>query len=259
MSSDDFKVHVRSKGYVKIPLEGRVFVDHEQVVGVDYSALALKRFGSHGSRFENCKFEGLRLDSLSFGAGKVPSEYYNCSFDGSTFYANTLLGRARFVGCTFRNIRSSRFKLAAGDLIDCVFTGKMDRTQIWGRTGPDADVYGDRVNTIEGNDFSGVDFGDTDFRFGVDLREQILPTGEDYLFIPDAGQVLARAYKEAVTMTDLETRAVMIRMIEQHQEYVAAGQRDLFSSKRRIPKFIRDDFKNFFDLISKHLPGELPR
>ena len=73
------------------------------------------------------------------------------------------------MNCSFRDIRSSRFRLSAGDLIDCVFSGRMDSTQIWGRTGPRSNIHGDRTNTIECNDFSGVDFGDTDFKLGVAL------------------------------------------------------------------------------------------
>ncbi|MDQ0238924.1 hypothetical protein [Arthrobacter bambusae] len=253
MNTDDFEIRVRSKGYVKIPVEGDLFVEHEHVKGVDYSSLGLKGFGSHGSRFEDCNFSRLQLDSLSFGDGEVMSEYINCTFDGSRFFSNTLLGRSRFVNCSFRSIRSSRFQLSAGDLIDCVFSGRMDSTQIWGRTGPDARIYGDRTNTIDGNDFSGVDFGDTDFRSGVDLRKQILPTGPDYMIIPDAAQVLARAYENAATLDDLESRSSLIRMIERRQEAVSNGQRDLFESKRRIPKHIRGDYERFFDLVAKQL------
>lgn len=253
MSNDDFEIQVRSAGYVKLPLPDDLFVDHQQVTGVDYTSLGLKSFGSHGSRFENCNFGKLRLDSLSFGAGQVMSEYVNCTFDGSKFFANTLLGRARFVNCSFRKIRSSRFRLAAGDLIDCVFSGRMDSTQIWGRTGPRADIYGDRTNTIEGNDFSGVDFGDIDFRFGVDLRKQVLPAGQDYMLISDAAQVLARAYKDAVTMDDLENRKTLVRMIQSQQDAVDGGQRELFVSKRRIPRFLQADYELFFSFIGKRL------
>lgn len=253
MGNDDFEIQVRSAGYVKLPLPDDLFVDHQQVTGVDYTSLGLKGFGSHGSRFENCNFGKLRLDSLSFGDGQVMSEYVNCTFDGSKFFANTLLGRARFINCSFRDIRSSRFRLAAGDLIDCVFSGRMDSTQIWGRTGPHADIYGDRTNTIEGNDFSGVDFGDTDFRFGVDLRKQVLPTGQDYLFIPNAAQILAKAYRDAVTMEDLEKRQTLISMIQSRQEAVENGQQNLFESKRRIPRFLRGDYEHFFTLIARQL------
>jgi hypothetical protein len=253
MGSDDFEIRVRSKGHVKVPLSGRLFVDEEQVKGFDYSSLELKRFGSHASRFEDCNFEKLNLDSLSFGEGKAMSEYIRCSFDGSMFSSNTGIGRARFVDCTFRNIRSHRFKLSAGDLVDCVFSGRMDSTQIWGRPGPDEEIYGDRVNTIKGNDFSGVDFGDIDFRFGVDLGKQLLPSGPDYLFIPEAARVLAAAYRDAATMDDLEKRRILISIIQSRQEAVTTGQRDLFESKRRVPKFVRGDYELFFNLIAKHL------
>jgi hypothetical protein len=253
MGNDDFEIQVRSAGYVKLPVPDRLFVDHQQVTGVDYTRLGLKRFGSHGSRFENCNFGKLRLESLSFGEGQVMSEYVNCTFDGSKFFANTLLGRARFVNCSFRGIRSSRFRLVAGDLIDCVFSGRMDSTQIWGRTGPDADIYGDRTNMIVGNDFSVVDFGDIDFRFGVDLRKNVLPAGPDYMLISNAAQVLGRAYKDAVTMDDLENRKSLVRMIQSRQDAVDGGQRDLFVSKRRIPKSLQTDYELFFSFIDERL------
>ncbi len=253
MGTDDFEIRVRSKGYVKLPLEGDVYVDHEQVKGVDYSGMGMKHFGSHGSRFEDCNFSKLRLDSLSFGAGKEKSEYINCTFDGSKFFSNTLLGRARFVNCSFRNIRSSRFRLSAGDLINCVFSGRMDSTQIWGRTGPKADIYGDFVNTIEGNDFSAVDFGDIDFRCGVDLQKQVLPTGPDYLFIPEAETVLNRAYKDAAILQDLELRRTLLQTIDINLEIVRAGQQDLFVSRRRVPKVVSKDYETFFDFIRQRL------
>jgi hypothetical protein len=253
MGIDDFEVRVHSKGYVKIPLEGDVSVDHEQVTGVDYSVMGLKHFGSHGSRFEDCNFSRLRLDSLSFGAGEEKSEYINCMFDGSKFFANTLLGKARFVNCSFRNIRSSRFLLTAGDLIGCVFSGRMDSTQIWGSTGPRAYIYGDFTNTIEGNDFSAVDFGDTEFRFGIDLAKQVLPSGPDYLFISEAETVLNRAYKDAAVMQDLAVRRAILEIIEDSLEKVREGQKDLFISKRRIPKVVREDYENFFAFMRERL------
>ncbi|MCA4133326.1 hypothetical protein [Arthrobacter sp. M4] len=253
MGTDDFEIRVRSKGYVKLPLEGDVYVDHEHVKGIDYSGMGMKHFGSQGSRFEDCNFSKLRLDSLGFGDGKEKSEYINCTFDGSKFFSNTLLGRARFVNCSFRNIRSSRFLLSAGDLIDCVFSGRMDSTQIWGHTGPRAYIYGDFANTIEGNDFSAVDFGDIEFRWGVDLQKQVLPSGPDYLFIPEAEAVLKRAYSDAAILQDLEPRKVLLRIIERGLDKVAEGQNDLFYSKRRLPKSVTRNYETFFDFIRQRL------
>jgi hypothetical protein len=54
-------------------------------------------------------------------------------------------------------------------------------------------------------------------------------------------------------MDDLENRTSMIDMVEREQESVRNGQRDLFVSKRRLPRSIRDDYELFFSIIRKHL------
>ena len=48
-------------------------------------------------------------------------------------------------------------------------------------------------NEFYRNDFSGADLVKADFRGGVDLTRQRLPTGGDYLYLPDAQAASERA------------------------------------------------------------------
>ncbi|MDF9753036.1 hypothetical protein M2428_004518 [Arthrobacter sp. ES3-54] len=249
---DEMRTRVSTKGFVRLPLKGDIFIDHEQHRDADFSGPEIKHFSSYGSRFENCNFESLRPESWSFSSGEVLSEYVNCSFDGGRF-PNTIVGRARFIGCSFRRVRMKSFALSAGDLIDSTFSGGIDLLQLWGTTGADADIYGDRTNVVKGNDFSEADIADPDFRFGVDLRQQKLPIGQDYLFVPDAAQVLARAYRAAVALEDLEQRRKLLSMIQTSQRSVESGQRDDFLSKRRLPRSLRETYELYFGFLSGHL------
>ena len=42
-------------------------------------------------------------------------------------------------------------------------------------------------NGFIGNDLSSADLVDVDFRGGIDLTKQILPSGPDYIYIADTG------------------------------------------------------------------------
>jgi hypothetical protein len=46
------------------------------------------------------------------------------------------------------------------------------------------------INEFHGNDFSGVELVSVEFRRGVDLTRQVLPTAEGYLYLPDAGAAI---------------------------------------------------------------------
>jgi len=54
-------------------------------------------------------------------------------------------------------------------------------------------------------------------------------------------------------MQDLAVRRAILEIIEDSLEKVREGQKDLFISKRRIPKVVREDYENFFAFMRKRL------
>ncbi|MFG3558935.1 hypothetical protein ACGGAQ_31625 [Micromonospora sp. NPDC047557] len=192
----------------------RLVVEHQHVVEMDYSTHGLNGLVSLGAYFERCRFDGLRFQEVALGAGMEQSQFVQCSFDNVVLRGST--GYSRFVGCTFRNTDIRDLTADYLELVDCIFTGRIGSTTFWGAPPPGSDRRfasdlaflqkqgrpeppGYRAlalresNDFHGNDFSGADLTDVAFRHGVDLSQQRLPTGADYLYLPDAEATLHRA------------------------------------------------------------------
>ncbi|WP_212818909.1 hypothetical protein [Polymorphospora rubra] len=107
----------------------RLVVEHEQVVGVDYSVHSPTGLVGVGARFERCRFDGLRFQNVAFGSGMELSQYVECSFDGAVLTGAA--GYSRFVGCTFRGAEIRDLTADYLELIDCVFTGRIRSTTFW--------------------------------------------------------------------------------------------------------------------------------
>lgn len=151
----------------------------------------------------------------AFSAGFDASEYVDCSFDGARF-PSVIAGFSRFVRCSFRDVDIKGLGDDHLELVDCVFTGKLRASVFWGaapqpeaekryqsdlrffaREGrPEPAGYRELArrpsNEFHGNDFSGAELIDVSFR-GIDLVRQRLPTGDGYLYLPDAGAAINRA------------------------------------------------------------------
>jgi hypothetical protein len=185
------------------------------VTGRDFSGAKLEKFTSIGSRFENCRFEKMRIGDTSLGAGMALSEYLDCSFDGSRLRHGS--GYCRFVRCSFRKVELRDWQSEYVELVDCVISGKVRSTTFWGRPpeekararyesnlrwlereglpipGGYRELALREVNEFHGNDFTDAELIDVEFRNGIDLARQRLPTGDDYLYLPAAEATVAQA------------------------------------------------------------------
>lgn len=80
--------------------QSRLSFRDETVVGQDFSGLTLDRFSATKSRFDDCRFDRMRVRTFSMGAGVAPSTYVRCSFDGARLEMHPG-GVARFERCSF--------------------------------------------------------------------------------------------------------------------------------------------------------------
>jgi uncharacterized protein YjbI with pentapeptide repeats len=217
-------------GKVKIDAEDRPLFDHRHLVEADFSGLALLSFCSIGSTFERCCFDGLRIEKAyaSFGAGRDVSEYIDCSFDGARIAMG--FGVCRFERCSFHKVDLVNWGCFETEIVDCVFSGRLRRSYFNGTvTREEMRAHlGRTCNEFRGNDFSAMQFIDVDFRTGIDLTEQRLPTGPGYLYIPDAAQALERARTQLVHWQDLELRRKAFVDLALLERKVAEGQEQLF-------------------------------
>jgi uncharacterized protein YjbI with pentapeptide repeats len=196
--------------------------------GEDYSYRKLMQFGTIGSCLEKCKFDGAQIDCAQFGAGREMSEFIDCSFDGARMEMGPG-GCARFVRCSFRDVSLHNWMCFEVELIDCVFSGRLRRGIFNGTVRAEKRVFlGREHNEFHGNDFSNMDLIDVTFRTGIDLTQQRLPSGSEYLYLTDAAAAVERAKSGLIGWQgDQELRRVALVIVDGLQKSVERGQRQM--------------------------------
>jgi uncharacterized protein YjbI with pentapeptide repeats len=220
-----WKIEARVVGYGQLDPKEHVSLNHEQLREADFSGRKLKHFSVVGCRFERCWFEKMRVDSFIPGAGMELSEYVDCSFDGiRVSYMSAAF--ARFIRCSFRNVDIRDWRSSKAEFIDCVFTGQLEECIFYG-TVPEQDRswVGRAKNEFRGNDFSGCDLVDVAFRTGIDLEQQKLPTGPEYLYLPDAAGAIERAKATVQEWYDAGMRERGLSLLSTLAMGVEGGQR----------------------------------
>lgn len=229
-----------SVGKARIDETKRVVLDHEEVHGVDFSGLKLVQFSAAGSRLEACRFDKTKIEDASFGAGRETSEYVDCSFDGARIRFGPG-GYARFVRCSFRDVDLRDWFCFAVELVDCTFTGRLRKAFFNGIVPEDKrSSAGRERNEFRGNDLSAMTLIDVAFRTGIDLTQQKLPSGPDYIYVLDAAEAVQRARASVIGWDDLGLRKPAMTLINLLEEDVAAGQRQLFLRPADYTKLGKD-------------------
>jgi hypothetical protein len=221
------KIKARSVGFTKINPDDRVFLDHQHLRDADFSGRKLLTFAAVGCHLEQGHFEKCRIDNACFGSGREPSEYIDCSFDRSRIRFGPG-GFARFVRCSFRNVVLEDWFCFAVELVNCKFSGRMRRS-VFNATVPEGHraLVSRERNEFVGNDFSEMELIDVDFRSGIDLSQQKLPSGAEYLYVANAEVAMQFARANILGWKDLDLRRDAIQMVTGLEDHIARGQRQL--------------------------------
>jgi hypothetical protein len=182
---------------------------------------------------------GAQIEDAQFGSGRETSEFIDCVFDSARLVG--VGGRSRFVRCSFRDLHGSDWIFNRAELIDCTFTGRL-RKAIFSGAVPQQfrEDLGRERNEFRGNDFAGIELIDVTFRAGIDLTAQRLPSGPQYLYLPDAAKVVDRARNEAGNWPESEDRKTAIAILDGLVGEVKGGQQQLLLR--------RDDYFGFKSL-----------
>ena len=223
-------------------LEGRSETD------ADYSNLHLGKLAVVNCRFERCDFSSARINDAGFGSGRGNSEYIECSFDGARI-AWFSPGEARFVRCSFRDVKLDELFSYRGEWIGCTFSGVLKKG-VFERSIRESDRrFTNRlVNEISGNDFRALEFRDIAFRSGVDLEDQLLPTTASYCYVPNAVSALFRTRTEIDAWKDDDLRREALSLVELLEMELRNGQQQLFLRRDSLYGPTADDRK-LVDLI----------
>ncbi|MGA9323170.1 MAG: hypothetical protein WBW06_19135 [Xanthobacteraceae bacterium] len=221
------RIEARSKGRITITADQRVVLDHARLDGENYSGRTLLQFASIGSHLRACNFDKVRIQSASFGSGRETSEFVECTFNGARMDMGPG-GFSRFVRCSFQDVTVRNWICFAVEMIDCTFSGRLDTAIFNGAVLEDEQaLIGRASNEFHGNDFSAMDFRDVSFRTGIDLTKQILPSGEDYLYLPRAASAVAQAKSRVARWDDGEMRRGAGAMIQGLEYALLGGQQQL--------------------------------
>jgi hypothetical protein len=217
-------------GSVGIPSEHRVLLDHVDLREQDYSGRELIQFCAISSRLERCCFQRVRITKAEacFGAGREMSEFIECSFDGARIEMGG--GHARFLRCSFRDVDIRNWRGHTLELVDCTFSGRLKRGVFFGAVPPEKQVFLRRDrNEFRGNDFAAMELIDVMFRLGVDLSQQRLPSGSQYLYLPNAARAIMRARAEIITwQPGSDAQRVALTIVNTLGDETSRGQRQLF-------------------------------
>jgi uncharacterized protein YjbI with pentapeptide repeats len=239
------KVKVRAadrippSNFNNLTIEGETRTD-EQFEKVRWGAIKV-----HASQLIRCVFKDVHAKSVNLGGGLSQSSYTDCAFDDCDF-AFGVIGNARFTHCRFNRSRLFHIFGTKLEMIDCSFAEtKIEKAVFHGsyHSAVPADAERER-NEFTGNDFSTADLIDVSFRGGIDLTKQVLPTGNDYVYIADTRR--AAVIAQQIAGLDPESAdAKQARSIQKLLElHYSSGQRQsllrLANSTRWRINFAKD-------------------
>ena len=238
--SEEYKQYLQ-KGLPE-HLGDRVYIDRKTLIGADFSGMRVEGFEARGCKFRDCRFDGARIGQMHFAVGKEQTVYQNCSFDNVRIKYTTGL-RVRIEGCSFKNVKIIGWSLRLCDLVNNTFTGTMKAGKSGGSFWGAPMLYDrknflppfllifpsrKRTNEFRGNDFSGCTIVGMDFRRGVDLRLQKLPTGYDYIYMEDGKRALEQALPKLDAWEDKELARRARGYFDIWKEKIDNGQKQLF-------------------------------
>lgn len=207
-----------------------LLISHSEMVDQDFSGRPEARWVMIESRFERCRFDSLKVPSFSFGSGMKMTEYVDCTFDGSTIGARAP-GRAKFVRCSFENVRLSKWFCTNVEMIDCRFSGTLKEINFVASLNEmDQVELGRSRNDYLRNDFSEAKLAWVSFQGGVDLLDQRLPSQEGYVLLTNPEPVLRKVLEQVGTWREVEDREAASAHLEGYLEDVMRGQRQVLFS-----------------------------
>jgi uncharacterized protein YjbI with pentapeptide repeats len=163
---------------------------------VDLSGIRFWQFHARESVFIDCDFS--RISSREGGLlGDFPkARFVGCNFSGADL-RHLQPGWGRFERCVFTDIRIRDWKTYNASFVDCIFGGRIEKSTFFGRRNwlhPN-EARLPPANDFHGNDFSRADLIDVSFREGVDLKQQRLPEGPQYMLLDRWPERVARTRK----------------------------------------------------------------
>jgi hypothetical protein len=223
------RIEAKSKGHVVIDNSSHLFIQHEHIVGGNYSRFK-GDFEAFGCTFEKCDFSRMKPRHVIFASGREPTRYLECTFDNCRF-KKVSAGLVRFERCSFLDIDLNGFLGHAAEFVDCVFSGTIRASTFHGRVFAYEQATTRVINEFRGNDFSAAQLRDVGFVCGIDLSQQRLPVGDNYVYLPNAAAALAMLRRKYLQAPPSAHREAVFKILPFAEDEMRDGQTQLFLCK----------------------------
>lgn len=204
----------RSGGAFPAP-PGRVQVvfDHAEYSDVDFRGVVFWFMSATASTFVRCRFDRAKI-AAGFLSSRIQTVYRECVFANADL-AGVKPGTARFDACDFSHARIDGWRTLEAEFLNCSFAGPLRDVVFFGRpigTPPSIPLERDG-NEFVGNDFRHADFVDVDFRAGIDITQQLLPTDQGVHLVLDGTDALDRGRAVVTNWPDGADREEALRWL----------------------------------------------
>jgi uncharacterized protein YjbI with pentapeptide repeats len=218
----------------------------------DYSNRTVDEWISIESRFTRCRFAKIRAKAVKFAAGKQPSVYVECIFDGSKL-SEISAGPARFERCSFEKVTIKGIRCHEAEFVNCTFSGRIEGGFFNGTPDPEwQSILKRSRNEFIGNDFLRADLRDIDFRTGIDLTLQQLPHDPSkYLICLNPEPKLDALHRRFLSCRDLERREQAFIVLESLRSEVRDGQAQLFICKDSMEPFDEQLMEEIYAVLAE--------
>lgn len=239
------KIKVAKTGQ-KVSPGSNLTVNSENIVDRRYEKLRLNAISVVESQLNRCVFEDIHAESVNLGDGIIQSRYEDCVFTNCNFIFGTV-GNVRLINCRFK--RCSLLNLVGGtlEMIGCTFEDTRIERAVFHATSPRLAFYSPvrSDNEFYDNDFSSAELLDVDFRGGIDLYSQRLPSGESYIFVADTCKAAELAGKLQIDNLHPGESARLKSTVSLLKFYCSSGQKHQLLATRSMGG------------LAKHLRGVL--
>jgi pentapeptide repeat protein len=250
MDDDDDvpKFRVRVVGRGRIPPRTRVWwpkrggryeghpsvrFDAVTVRGVDFRGVHFDNFESEGTRFVRCDFSGARIEG--FLGVRRQTTFEDCRFE-KTRLREAQPNQSRFVRCEFADADLWGWSTVAAEFVECRFSGKLQRCKFWGAPWGEWLEPGNlrpvrMTNEFRANDFSQAELEDVGFVGGIDLDQQRLPTGPQYVRLDHSQERIARVRSIVARWEAGADRNEALLLLDAYSGDEVEAQDDLFANR----------------------------
>lgn len=215
-----------------------------------------RAFFARGCLIESSDFRRAVVGGGYFGGGEAAgyrqTVYRNCTFDQAQLDGASF-GSARFEHCSFRDVALRKWLCFSAEFVDCVFAGPIPDAVFLGRS--PSSMAARKRNEFRGNDFTEARFGQVEFRGGIDLYLQRLPSGDGEVILDQRAERVRRALAIIDWWPNREDRESAARYLRvysgsryegQEQLYLQLGSSRLIGEalRRRVIGILRDCIPN---------------